>query len=95
MPALVRYEASITTPADAKVREERAALLPKLAALIGRMHRAGVPLLVGSDLAGVGEKVRGETGPAREIQLLTEAGLTRDEARAAGSPEALRRWFER
>ena len=95
VPTLVRYEASITTPDNPKTREARAALLPKLLQLIGRMHRAGIPLLVGSDLVGLPENVRPETGPAREIQLLEAAGLTHDEAITAASPEALRRWFEK
>lgn len=95
VPTLVRYEATISTPTDPKVREQRAALLPKLLQLIGRMHRAGIPMLAGSDLVGLGDQVRPETGPAREIQLLIDAGLTQEEARTAASPEALRRWFER
>jgi imidazolonepropionase-like amidohydrolase len=93
VPTLVRYEAAIAVPADPKVREARAAMMPKLLQLIGRMHRAGIPLLVGSDLVGVRENVRSETGPEREIQLLMQAGLTEGEARAAADPGALRRWF--
>ena len=93
VPTLVRYEASITTPDDPDVRAARAALLPKLLQLIGRLHRAGIPLLVGSDLVGLADDVRPEMGPNREIELLVQAGLTQEEALAAAAPETLRRWF--
>ena len=40
----------INTPATAEARSGRAELMPKLIDLVGRLHRAGVPLLAASDL---------------------------------------------
>lgn len=94
VPTLVRYEATIQLPDSQAQRDARAALLPQLIALIGRLHRAGVPLLVGSDLDEV-EGANAAAGPAREVQLLEAAGLTHEAAMAAASPEALARWFKR
>jgi imidazolonepropionase-like amidohydrolase len=93
VPTLVRYEAMIDAPANAEARSARAAALPKLIELVGRLHRAGVPLLVGSDLNGIAGGPSPETGPAREMQLLEAAGLSAAEAREAASPAALERWF--
>ena len=83
----------INTPATAEARSGRAELLPKLIDLVGRLHRAGVPLLAGSDLDGIPGGRAPETGPAREVQLLEAAGLSAAEAREAASPAALERWF--
>jgi hypothetical protein len=93
VPTLVRYEAAISMAATPELRAARAAVLPRLIALVGRLHKAGVPLLVGSDLVGIPGGPAPETGPAREIQLLEQAGLSAAEARAAASPEAVERWF--
>lgn len=94
VPTLVRYEAAISMAATPELRAARAAVLPRLIALVGRLHKAGVPLLVGSDLAGIPGAPAPETGPSREIQLLEQAGLSAAEARAAASPEAVERWFQ-
>jgi hypothetical protein len=93
VPTLVRYEFMIDAPATAEARSARAAVMPKLIDLVGRLHRAGVPLLVGSDLNGIAGGRAPETGPAREVQLLEAAGLSAAEAREAASPTALERWF--
>ena len=93
VPTLVRYESMINTPATAEARSGRAELMPKLIDLVGRLHRAGVPLLAGSDLDGIPGGRAPETGPAREVQLLEAAGLSAAEAREAASPAALERWF--
>lgn len=94
VPTLVRYEATIQLPDSRAQRDARAALLPQLIALMGRLHRAGVPLLAGSDLDEV-QGADAASGPAREVQLLEAAGLTHEAAMAAASPEALVRWFNR
>jgi hypothetical protein len=93
VPTLVRYEAMADTPATAEARSARAQMMPRLIDLVGRLHRAGVPLLAGSDLYGIPGGRAPETGPAREVQLLEAAGLSPTEARAAASPAALERWF--
>jgi imidazolonepropionase-like amidohydrolase len=94
VPTLVRYEANIETAATAEARSGRAAMLPRLLTLVGRLHRAGVPLLAGSDLDGIPRGPAPATGPAREVQLLEAAGLSAAEARNAASPAALERWFQ-
>lgn len=93
VPTLVRYEASINSAGSSELRAARAALLPKLLELVGRLHKAGVPILAGSDLAGLEGAPAPETGPAREVELLQAAGLSREAAQEAASPEALARWF--
>jgi len=92
VPTLVRYEASIAAASSAELRTARAGLMPQLLELVGRLHRAGVPILVGSDLVGLAGAPPPEAGPAREMQL-EAAGLSPDAARAAGSAQALERWF--
>lgn len=93
VPTLVRYEASIATAPTPEARAGRAAALPRLQRLVGRAHRAGIPILVGSDLVGLPGSLPPWAGPAREIELLVASGLTPQEASAAGSPRALLEWF--
>ncbi len=95
VPTLVRYEASINAAPTPELKKGRAEVMPKLLALVGRMHEAGVPMLAGSDLAGLAGAPAPEHGPAREVELLQAAGLSAAEARAAASPQALERWFAR
>jgi Amidohydrolase family len=95
VPTLVRYEASIGAAPSPELKQGRAAVLPKLQALVGRMHKAGIPILAGSDLVGLDGAPSPEQGPAREVELLQAAGLSAAEARAAASPQALERWFAR
>ena len=58
-----------------------------------RLHKAGVPILAGSDFA-----TRDWIPPGRtlleEVQLLEESGLTKEEARAAAG-ENVRKWLAR
>jgi len=92
-PTLVRYEATLGMAPTPEVREARARLLPELIKLTGRLHRAGVPLLTGSDLVGVPPGTAPRDGIAREVELLQAAGLRPAEARAASSAAALAEWF--
>jgi len=93
VPTLARYEASVHATSDPELGAARAAFLPKLLELVGRVHRAGVPFLVGSDLVGLASASPPWLGPAREIELLQEAGLTVEQAQDAGSARALLRWL--
>jgi cytosine/adenosine deaminase-related metal-dependent hydrolase len=63
----------------AAFRRRAAALLEAHLALAGRMHRAGVGLLAGSD-AGPNTPVPLGTGLHQELELLVQAGLTPLEA---------------
>jgi imidazolonepropionase-like amidohydrolase len=93
VPTLVRYEAAIAVAPTAEGRSARAAALPRLQRLVGRLHRAGVPILVGSDLVGLPGSIPQWAGSAREIELLVASGFTPEEASAAASPRALLDWF--
>jgi Amidohydrolase family len=92
VPTLVRYEATITTAADS-VRRQRAALLPELLALIGRMHRAGVRIAVGTDVAGVPGAPTPWRAVRREMELLEQAGLDAAAVQAAAGSATLESWF--
>lgn len=87
------YEASIAAASSEEARAGRAALMPRMLRLVGRLHDAGIPILAGSDLAGFEAVMRTQKGAAREVELLQEAGLSPEAARRAASPESLARWF--
>lgn len=95
VPTLVRYEASIAAASTPELRDGRAALMPRLLRLVGAAHRAGIPLLAGSDLVGLPGALPPWRGPDREIELLIAAGLTHEAATAAASPRALESWFRK
>lgn len=94
VPTLVRYEATITTAPDS-LRAQRAALLPGLVALVGRMARAGVRIAVGTDVAGVAGAPPPWRAVRREMELLAQAGLDAAALRRATSPVALQDWLTR
>lgn len=91
-PTLVFYEASIARGRTAEIREGRARLLPELVALTARLHRAGVPLLVGSDFAGPESGARPGRSFVRELVLLGEAGVSAAALAEAGSGRRLAAW---
>lgn len=91
VPTLVRYEATIATAADS-VRAQRAALLPELLSLVGRMSRAGVRIAAGTDVAGVPGAPSAWRAIRREVELLADAGLDAAALRWATSPSALEAW---
>ena len=93
VPTLVRYEATIVLAPTPEFRAGREALLPDLLDLVGRLHRAGVPLMVGSDLVALPDPRDPATGPERERALLAQAGLSAEEIAVAGSAAVLERWF--
>jgi hypothetical protein len=91
VPTLVRYEATIATAPDS-VRAQRAALLPELLTLIGRMSRAGVRIAAGTDVAGVPGAPPAWRAIRRELELLADAGLDAAALRWAASPASLDAW---
>lgn len=91
VPTLARYEATIATAADS-IRAQRAALLPELLALVGRMSRAGVRIGAGTDVAGVPGAPPTWRAIHRELALLAEAGLDAAALRWATSPASLDAW---
>ncbi|MFL5580185.1 MAG: hypothetical protein ACJ8AO_07415 [Gemmatimonadaceae bacterium] len=92
-PTLVYFEANIATARTPAVREGRAALLPELVALTGRLHRAGVPLLVGTDVSGPEIPDRPGASVDRELELLRQAGIPDAAVREAASARRLAEWF--
>ena len=77
----VVYKAFLEDAAQALA--ERKALLPELVAVVGRMHRAGVRLITGTDMSlGV---VHPGFGTHEELEALVEAGLTPTEALRAAT----------
>lgn len=91
VPTLVRYEATIATAPDS-VRAQRAALLPALLTLVGRMSQAGVRIAAGTDVAGVPGAPPAWRAIRRELELLADAGLDAAALRRATSPAALDAW---
>ncbi|HEU4561606.1 MAG TPA: hypothetical protein VFS20_27520, partial [Longimicrobium sp.] len=91
-PTLITYRTFSLAQTDTTVRAARLRVLIFLQELTGRLHRAGVPILAGSDFA------RPETAlvPGRalhdEIALLTASGLSPAAARHAASI-AVRDWL--
>lgn len=92
VPTLVRYEATIASAPDS-VRAQRAALLPELQALVGRMSRGGVRIAAGTDVAGVPGAPPPWRALRRELELLADAGLDTAAIRWASSPASLEEWI--
>jgi hypothetical protein len=82
----------IDTPATAEARSGRAALMPKLIDLVGRLHRARVGLLAESDLNDL-RWPRARDRPRARSAITRSSGLSAVEAREAASPATLERWF--
>lgn len=77
-PTLIQYEENID--ARPEVAERRRALYGRLKQYVGRFHRAGVPILAGTDvLERFGEMEH------LELERLVECGLTPREALAAAT----------
>lgn len=77
-PTLIYYERSISNRPEVAARRRQ--LYETLKLWVGRMHRAGVPILAGTDdLSDFGEPV------LLELERLIECGLTAREALAAAT----------
>ena len=61
--------------------------------LVLKFHRAGIPILAGSDFADKDWTVRPGSSLLEEIRMLEQAGLTPAEARAAASTNIIK-WIE-
>lgn len=91
-PTLAFYAANVNLPTDSAARAGRREALGFLVELTGRMHRAGIPIMAGTDLA----TRRGDHQPGQslleEIQWLRKAGLSETDARNAASVN-ITRWL--
>lgn len=91
-PTLVTYRAFSLAEQDTAVRAARLRVLSFLQELTGRLHRAGVPLLAGSDFARPENPLVPGRALHDEIALLTASGLSPAAARHAAST-AVRDWL--
>lgn len=91
-PTLAFYSANVNLPPDSATRAGRREALEFLVELTGRMHRVGIPILAGTDLATRREDHRPGTSLLEEITWLEKAGLSESEARRAAS-DNVRRWL--
>ena len=92
-PTLAFYAANVNLPADSAARRGRREALEFLVELTGRMHRAGIPIMAGTDIATRREDHRPGLSLLEEMQWLGRAGLSDTEARAAASVN-ISRWLE-
>jgi len=93
-PTLVTYKSFVNLPADEESRRGRAEVLVFLEELTGRMHRAGITLLAGSDFARPSSGIVPGRATREEVELLIASGLTRAEATDAASG-AIQRWVQK
>jgi imidazolonepropionase-like amidohydrolase len=77
-PTLIAYAASIERAPDS-VRALRRDVLTFLVALTGRMHRAGIPLMAGSDPGPVDGAIVPGRHLLEELEWLRQAGLSDEE----------------
>ena len=94
-PTLVYFEATIATGRTPEIRAGRERLLPELVELTGRLHRAAVPLLVGSDVAGPATAHVPGASVLREMELLRRAGIPEAAVREAAGATRLHAWMRR
>lgn len=94
-PTLAAYqEFAREKGASEQARAGRFRVLESQKQLVLRFHRAGIPILAGSDFADKDWTVRPGISLLEEIRLLEDAGLTPAEARAAASTN-ITRWVNR
>lgn len=93
-PTLAAYEALMATAQDSALRAGRARVLEFLIELTGRMYRAGIPILAGSDMALTELPIVPGASLERELVLLGRAGLPPEAVRAAASTN-IERWLQR
>ncbi len=93
-PTLALYAANVDRPLTEAERAGRRAVLTFLLELTGRMHRAGIPLLAGSDVSTrAPENVVPGASLRTELEWLERAGLSPAEARAAAGRNVAR-WLQ-
>ena len=91
-PTLVTYRAYTRLRTDPVLIARRVEALEFLKELTGRMYRAGIPILAGSDFASPEIGLVPGQSIEEEVQLLQEAGLTPADARNAAGVN-IARWL--
>ena len=84
-PTLVAYRAEVMSEPVGPSRDEWMDTFRFLKELTGRMNRAGITLLAGSDFVSPGEGLVPGRSLLEEMQLLEESGLTHQQAVDAAS----------
>lgn len=93
-PTLVTYAEMSELRRGTPAYEDRQRVLVFLLRLTGRLYRAGVPILAGSDFAGSDLPLVPGKALLGEIELLKQAGIPDDEARKAAGPNIIE-WLRR
>jgi imidazolonepropionase-like amidohydrolase len=93
-PTLAAFEALAEMSRGTPAYETRRAGLEVLIELTGRLHRAGVTILAGTDFSAPNIPLVPGVSLLREMELLQRAGLTTAEATAAAGTN-ISRWLER
>ena len=91
-PTLALYAANVDRPQREDERAGRRRVLTFLVELTGRLHRAGIPLLAGSDVSVPESGMVPGPSLLEELAWLERCGLTPSEARTAAS-ENIARWL--
>lgn len=94
VPTLVAYAKFTEARRGTPQYEPRRRVLDFLVRLTGRLHRRGVVLMAGSDMAGPDAPIEPGASLLREIELLREAGLDEAALRSA-SGRNLADWLAR
>lgn len=84
-PTLVAYRAFAASAANAQDSAGRYEVLAFLEDLTGRLYRAGIPIMAGSDFAGPESPLVPGRSLRDELDLLVDAGLTPQAAVAAAT----------
>lgn len=91
-PTLALYAANVDLPPDTATRRLRRELIPFLLELTGRMYRAGIPIMAGSDIAAPRSDYRPGQALVGEMEWLRRAGLSEADVRRAAS-DNVRNWL--
>lgn len=89
-PTLALYAATVDRPASEELRQGRRRALVFLVELTGRMYRAGIPLLAGSDVGPPDGPARPGASLHAEMEWLRRAGLPEEAVRDAASRNVAR-----
>lgn len=93
-PTIAFYAANVNLPPDSATRALRRQAVPILIDLVSRFHRAGIPLMAGSDIATRRSDWRPGQSLIDEMAWLRKAGLSEKDVLDAASTN-IREWLTR
>ncbi len=91
-PTLALYAANVNLPTDSAARVRRREALSSLVELTRLMHKAGIPIMAGSDIAVQRQDYRPGQALKEEMSWLRRAGLSEYEVKHAAG-ENVARWL--